>query len=104
MSLRTCGACGQPRSNPLTHVCASGKGDFARRAAEHKRAEAAARRDAAAAARKAAKHDYADCRDTDCSRYPCRVYREGIKAGRAAGIAEGYSRATARATQTAPAL
>jgi flagellar biosynthesis/type III secretory pathway protein FliH len=45
-------------------------------------------------------HRYQTCRDEDCQRYACRVYREGYangkeagKAeGRAAGLAEGYSK------------
>ena len=44
-------------------------------------------------------HDYADCTDAECPRYPCRIYREGFiagtaagyGAGMAAGYAEGYS-------------
>ena len=49
--------------------------------------------------RKAEQHDYFDCRDEECQRFPCKVYREGFiagtaagyGAGMAAGYAEGYS-------------
>jgi hypothetical protein len=45
------------------------------------------------------KHDYRTCRDPDCPRFPCRVYKEGkadgrgggYAAGEAAGRAEGYA-------------
>jgi len=61
-----------------------------RLAATERRRQAAARRKAAAKARKAAAsrrparprlpaHDYHACRDRDCEKYPCRVYREGIE-------------------------
>ena len=36
------------------------------------------------------KHDYQLCRDEDCERFPCRVYKEGFRAGRDAGYSEGY--------------
>jgi predicted transposase YdaD len=34
-------------------------------------------------------HRYQTCRDEDCERFGCRVYREGHRDGRAAGRAEG---------------
>jgi hypothetical protein len=37
-------------------------------------------------------HSYQRCRDEDCQRYACRVYREGYAAGHAAGEAKGYAR------------
>jgi hypothetical protein len=37
-----------------------------------------------------AEHDYQTCRDPDCPRYPCKVYKEGFDAGQAAGYASGY--------------
>ncbi len=41
-------------------------------------------------------HDYTRCDDTDCPRFPCRVYREGWRdgwdRGHAEGEAEGYAR------------
>jgi hypothetical protein len=44
-------------------------------------------------------HRYQTCRDEDCQRYACRVYREGYAngyedgqaAGYVAGYAEGYA-------------
>ena len=40
-------------------------------------------------------HRYQTCRDEDCQRFACRVYREGFRdgygAGHAAGHAEGYA-------------
>jgi hypothetical protein len=36
-------------------------------------------------------HDYRRCRDEDCQRYACRIYREGYEAGYAAGHAAGYA-------------
>jgi flagellar biosynthesis/type III secretory pathway protein FliH len=35
-------------------------------------------------------HDYRRCRDEDCQRFACRVYKEGYRAGYDAGEAEGY--------------
>src|SRR5215472_14964721 len=37
------------------------------------------------------RHLYQTCRDEDCQRFACRVYREGFEAGHAAGFAAGYS-------------
>ena len=34
-------------------------------------------------------HDYRRCRDEDCQRFACRVYREGYINGKLAGRAEG---------------
>ena len=34
-------------------------------------------------------HDYRSCRDQDCPRFPCRVYREGYEHGYADGFADG---------------
>ncbi|HEY1324743.1 MAG TPA: hypothetical protein VGF32_31080 [Streptosporangiaceae bacterium] len=36
-------------------------------------------------------HRYQACRDGDCQRFACRVYREGYEAGYAAGESAGYS-------------
>jgi hypothetical protein len=36
-------------------------------------------------------HRYQACRDEDCQRFACRVYREGYEAGYGAGHAAGYS-------------
>lgn len=46
-------------------------------------------------ARTKRRHEYALCRDEDCPRFPCRVYKEGYeagyRAGHTAGYAEGYT-------------
>jgi hypothetical protein len=57
-------------------------------------------------------HRYQACRDEDCQRFACRVWKEGYRAGygagHAAGRAEGTSRlsgasvAAARAAQAIP--
>jgi hypothetical protein len=44
----------------------------------------------ALAAGTATKHRYQTCRDEDCDRYICRVYREGYRNGREDGFHEGY--------------
>jgi hypothetical protein len=36
-------------------------------------------------------HRYQACRDEDCQRFACRVYREGYRDGYAAGQAAGYA-------------
>jgi hypothetical protein len=36
-------------------------------------------------------HRYATCRDEDCQRFACRVWREGFREGYGAGHAAGYS-------------
>jgi len=93
----TCGKCGKPRG--IAHTCHI-KTDFKKRRRQAARAEKAAERrqrraDAkrkraeAARARKAAakaapkrprpQHDYRTCRDDECERYVCRIYREGIE-------------------------
>jgi hypothetical protein len=40
-------------------------------------------------------HDYRRCRDEDCQRYACRIYREAYAAGHAAGEAAGFARGEA---------
>lgn len=47
------------------------------------------------------RHDYQACEDLDCSRYPCRVHREGKGAGQVEGYAEGYSEGYAAGMQSA---
>ncbi len=37
------------------------------------------------------RHEYADCTDEHCPKFQCRVYRDGLAAGRAQGQAEGYA-------------
>jgi flagellar biosynthesis/type III secretory pathway protein FliH len=41
--------------------------------------------------RERAQHRYQTCRDEDCQRFACRVYREGYEAGYGAGHAAGYA-------------
>jgi hypothetical protein len=80
-------------------------------ATARRRAKAKARREEAARRRKQAakeardqakrasrpashdrtRHDYQACADLDCSRHPCRVYREGKDAGRPEGHSVGYA-------------
>ena len=36
-------------------------------------------------------HRYQTCRDDDCQRFACRVYREGFADGDEAGAAAGYA-------------
>lgn len=53
-------------------------------------------------------HSYDECPDSDCPRFPCRVYREGrergqaegFAAGQAAGNAEGYGAGFAAGART----
>lgn len=39
-------------------------------------------------------HRYASCRDRDCERLPCRVYREGFDDGYLAGYQAGQADAS----------
>lgn len=95
LTLAKCGSCGQSYANPLTHVCPSRRGDFKQRKAaaeraarkrkaaelrERRRAEAARRRARGGPQRREG-HNYASCRDADCQRRDCRIYREGIERG-----------------------
>ena len=78
-----CGSCGKPLGNPLTHVCVTGT-DFAKR-----------KREAAKPKPKPAGtgtgHEYTACDDDDCSRFPCRVYKEGKADGEVVGRQIGYA-------------
>jgi hypothetical protein len=55
----------------------------------------------------ARQHRYQACRDEDCQRFACRVYREGYQdgyeegqaAGYAAGYADGYADGAASTSQ-----
>lgn len=76
----TCPRCGKPVTNPLAHVCRI-RSDFRKRAAEHRRQVARARRAKARAA--APRHDYHSCADGDCQRRTCAAYREGLADGEA---------------------
>jgi hypothetical protein len=88
----TCGSCGQPLGNPLTHRCVT-RTDFKRR-------KAAAGKPPPKPASTGNAHEYTACKDRDCSRFPCRVYKEGrgdgydvgFQRGVAEGYAEGYDR------------
>lgn len=79
----TCPSCGKQAGNPLTHVCKSKRGDFGKRRKAAKGRERKAQRDAN-------RHEYADCRDPFCKRFPCKVYREGYEAGKQDGYSDGY--------------
>ena len=50
------------------------------------------------------RHEYAACTDPYCPKFQCRVYREGLEAGRAqghaAGFAEGYAEGMNAALQS----
>jgi flagellar biosynthesis/type III secretory pathway protein FliH len=37
-------------------------------------------------------HRYQACRDEECQRFACRVYKEGYRAGYDVGEAEGYQK------------
>lgn len=83
------------------------------RAKEHRRVAAEKRRkqaaEAAAARRKRersqshdrARHEYAACTDEFCPKYQCRVYRDGLEAGRAQGMAEGFAEGYAEGANAA---
>ena len=59
--------------------------------------------------RRTEEHDYRDCPDPDCPRFPCRVYKEGAQAGywrgymdgESAGFAAGYAAGAASAAPAA---
>jgi len=83
------------------------------RAKERKRKAAERRRqlraEAAAARRKRdrsqshdrGKHEYAACADEFCPKFQCRVYREGLEAGRAEGHASGFAEGYAEGVNAA---
>jgi hypothetical protein len=78
-----CPKCRKPLGNPLTHTCTT-RTDFKRRAAK-------AKKDAAAAKRKARPaHRYEACRDEDCKRVPCAAWRDGRREGYRDGFEDGY--------------
>lgn len=84
-----CDRCGAPLGNPLTHVCMI-RSDWKKRKAAHEKAQAAATRKAAAAARP--RHLYQRCRDDDCRRMPCVAWKEGIEQGYADGESAGFEK------------
>ena len=79
-----CGRCHRPLGNPLTHRCVT-RTDFTKR-------KAAAAKPAKPQARPGTSHEYTDCDDDDCQRFPCRVYKEGRADGFATGWDRGYAR------------
>lgn len=85
----TCPRCHKPYGNPLTHTCTV-RTDFKRRTAK-------AKKDAAAAKRKARpEHPRPSaCRDPDCKRTGCAAWREGHEDGFAEGYDEGFAEGVA---------
>jgi hypothetical protein len=85
LSAGTCGKCHRPVGNPITHTCTT-RTDFKRRTAQ-------AKKDAAAAKRKARpQHPKPSvCRDGDCKRTGCVAYREGREDGFQDGYDEGFA-------------
>ena len=82
----TCGKCGKPVTNPLTHTCKP-KSDFkTRKSKAAKAAKAAARKK-----RQAEKHDYQACSDRDCPKPLCVAFRTGRRGGYQEGFDDGYS-------------
>ena len=83
-----CGSCGHPLGNPLTHRCVTHT-DFRKR-------QRAASKPTLKPASTGNAHDYTSCDDDDCSRFQCRVYKEGrangVEEGRQHGYAEGYAK------------
>lgn len=41
-------------------------------------------------------HDYRECTDDGCPRFPCRLWKEAYDAGRRRGFDEGYSEGYAK--------
>lgn len=78
----SCGNCGKPLGNPLTHVCRE-KTDFKKRKAAAAKPKPQARTGTA--------HEYTTCDDDDCSKYPCRVYKQGLADGEVLGRQVGYA-------------
>jgi hypothetical protein len=79
-----CQKCHKPLGNPLTHTCTT-RTDFKRRTAK-------ARKDAAAAKKKARpEHPRPSaCRDEDCKRTGCVAYRDGREDGYHDGYDVGF--------------
>jgi hypothetical protein len=80
-----CQKCRKPLGNPLTHTCTT-RTDFRRRTAK-------AKKDAAAAKRKARpEHPRPSaCKDGDCKRTGCVAYREGHEIGYERGFDDGIA-------------
>jgi hypothetical protein len=77
-----CPKCHKDMGNPLTHTCTT-RTDFKRRTA-------AAKKDAAAAKRRANQHSYSGCRDKECRRLPCVAYKEATEEAYAEGYSNGH--------------
>jgi hypothetical protein len=77
-----CGRCGRALGNPLTHRCVT-RTDF------RKRKRAAAKGHSRPASTGNA-HEPAECKDDDCPRYGCKMYKQGYEAGYADGHGAGY--------------
>jgi hypothetical protein len=98
-----CSRCGHPLGNPLTHRCVTHT-DFRKR---KRAAERAAKHPRPASTGNA--HEPAECKDDDCPRYGCKMYKGGYEhgygdghgagygAGRSDGYAEGYADGAATA-------
>ncbi len=98
-----CGRCGHPLGNPLTHRCVTHT-DFKRRKRAAAKGPAHPRPVSTGNA-----HEPAECKDDDCPRYGCKMYKGGYEhgysdghgagygAGRSDGYAEGYSDGAATA-------
>jgi hypothetical protein len=86
LSAGTCGKCHRPVGNPITHKCTV-RTDFRKRAAK-------AKKDAAAAKRKARPQHprAAQCPDGDCQRAACAAYREGRERGFEDGFEDGFDK------------
>lgn len=81
----TCGKCGKPLGNPLTHACVT-KTDFKKRKARFEKQQKAKRKPASSGDA----HEYTTCDDPDCHRFPCKVYKEGRADGKELGRQLGY--------------
>ncbi len=79
----TCGKCGKPLGNPLTHVC--------RERTDFKKRKAAAAKPKKPQAGTGNAHEYTACDDDDCSRFQCRVYKQGVADGEVLGRQVGYA-------------
>ena len=83
-----CARCRKPLGNPLTHRCVTGT-DFKKR---KRQADKPKPKPKPASTGNA--HEYAACDDDDCSRFQCRIYKEGVangtEIGRQLGYADGF--------------
>jgi hypothetical protein len=84
LSAGKCGRCHKPVGNPITHQCTT-RTDFKQRTAQ-------AKKDAAAAKRKARpQHPKPSaCGEAECQRAACAAYKEGRERGYEEGYEVGY--------------